>query len=221
MQDGGTGGLGGRCGPQGIEHGRHLFVFILGRSSDGSYAVDDGDGTHVMPVTIRLSLVAVPLLSLLPSKGDIPARSTFLSAKQRKAERRIAEAQVKPRIPVKAYARKDVRVGDVVRVVGKLDEWQRRKAGGEVEWVRQVVVEEGSGGRVGKLNIAILRVWLMGRRSGCGEGVSASGGGDATTSGGILQAVCYDSAYSFGVAGFIPGEIVSTRQHLPDERGSE
>ncbi|WVQ98426.1 hypothetical protein IAU59_005549 [Kwoniella sp. CBS 9459] len=48
----------------------------------------------------------------------------------------------------KTYEYKDVRVGDTLRVVGKVDEWFRRKADGSGERVRQVVVDENAGGSV-------------------------------------------------------------------------
>jgi hypothetical protein len=55
----------------------------------------------------------------------------------------------------KVYERKDVRVGDTVRIIGKVDEWWRRKAGGGGEAVRQVVVDEGSGGSIGPFPVVV------------------------------------------------------------------
>lgn len=136
--------------------------------------VDDGDGKHVLPVTVRLPLVAIS-----PSQGSIPTSASasrqtqsqartetqtqgtqhFISAKERKAARKAAvleqahaESQAQARVQAKAsskgkekeYVRDDVRVGDTVRIRGRIDEYRRG-----VEWVRVVVVEVGSGGSVG------------------------------------------------------------------------
>ena len=91
----------------------------------------------------------------VPSDPPPTSSSHFLSARERKAAKRKALAETipaGPRDPIKVYARKDVRVGDTVRVIGRVDEWMRRKTGGEAEWVRQVIVEEGAGGSVGRLS---------------------------------------------------------------------
>jgi hypothetical protein len=64
-------------------------------------------------------------------------------------EEEQAALEVKRQIPTKTFVRKDVSVGDTVRVVGRLDEYARKKAGGEVEWVRGLYVEQGSGGSIG------------------------------------------------------------------------
>ena len=53
-------------------------------------------------------------------------------------------------------------MGDTVRVVGRIDEWQRRKASGQTEWVRQVIVEEGAGGSIGKSSHRIEDVKFLG-----------------------------------------------------------
>ncbi|KAK8870070.1 hypothetical protein IAR55_000640 [Kwoniella newhampshirensis] len=119
--------------------------------------LDDGDGEHVLPVLIRLSLVKLSTRNPVEAKPtDRVPSAAFASAATRNAAKRKAidecdsngyPVPVK-RAPLKVYDRKDVRVGDTVRIVGKIDEWQRRKASGEVEWVRQVVVEEGAGGSI-------------------------------------------------------------------------
>ncbi|EIW70273.1 hypothetical protein TREMEDRAFT_62034 [Tremella mesenterica DSM 1558] len=81
----------------------------------------------------------------------------FPSAKERKALRRAqtlentTKMNLSQRPPVKMYEKKDIRVGDVVRVVGKVDEWQRRRNGAG-EWVRQVVVEDGGGGSITRVD---------------------------------------------------------------------
>jgi len=116
------------------------------------YIVDDGDGLHVLPVNVRLPLVTIPSKVVLPPTRETDVSSHFLSARERKAARR--KAPVPPPPPVKAYARKDVRVGDTVRVIGRVDEWQRRKATGAMEWVRQVIVEEGAGGSISESDTA-------------------------------------------------------------------
>ena len=112
--------------------------------------VDDGDGRCVLPVTMFLTLQTIkPIFT----KGDTTDSHTFLTAKQRKDQRREASRNhtgAKMKNEVKGYARKDIRVGDTVRIVGRVNEYPRRKAGGEMEWVREVVVDEASGGSVGK-----------------------------------------------------------------------
>jgi len=81
-----------------------------------------------------------------------------MPAKERKALRKLAvlESQAqsqavskgkikeKEKENVKGYMRNDIRVGDTLRVKGRIDEYRR---GGE--WIRVVVVEPGSGGFVG------------------------------------------------------------------------
>lgn len=116
-----------------------------------------------MPVTVRLSLVepsapvssttsAPALTNTTPNSSTYtrhPGPTHFSSAKERKAQRRaaaLAESKDKGKgraAPVKVYERNDVRVGDVVRVKGKVDEWMRGK-----EWVRQVAVDPGAGGSI-------------------------------------------------------------------------
>ena len=138
------------------------------KESSMTLYLDDGDGEHVLPVTIKLSLVTIvqPTRSSAaltsPSKGDEASSSTktFVSAKERKAQRRQAAlanavSTAAKRAPIKVFERKDVRVGDVVRIVGKVEEWQRRNSEG-VQWVRQVVVTDAAGGSVGELSFLIL-----------------------------------------------------------------
>jgi len=77
-----------------------------------------------------------------------------MPAKERKALRKLAvlesqavstgKSKEKEKENVKGYVRNDVRVGDTLRVRGRIDEYRR---GGE--WIRVVVVEPGSGGSVG------------------------------------------------------------------------
>jgi hypothetical protein len=131
--------------------------------------VDDGDGKHVLPVTVRLPLVSITP-STLPPTSTPNARQTqsetgtqnqgthFIPAKERKALRKLAvlESQAQSQAQAelkrkskgkdteKGYRRNDIRVGDTLKVRGRIDEYRR---GGE--WVRVVVVEPGSGGFVG------------------------------------------------------------------------
>lgn len=120
-----------------------------------------------MCVTIRLSPVARPASAPTPftsvpvglaaaSSGTAPSSSHFLSAKERKAQRKAAAAAAaaaeeasssKMRLTKQqqtVYERNDIRVGDIVRVKGRIDEWLRGK-----EWIRQVAVEPAAGGSIG------------------------------------------------------------------------
>lgn len=119
--------------------------------------VDDGDGQRILPVTIKLSLAAHhppparPTVRQTSSTAhDSQASKCFVPAKDRKELRRIAMGQeaaqqkAKPLgPPAKVYVRNDVRVGDIVMVKGRIDEWRRGS-----DWVRQVAVEPGAGGSI-------------------------------------------------------------------------
>jgi len=114
-----------------------------------NFSADDGDGQHVLQVTVYLPLhvPAVPAVEGITSR----AGETFLSAKERKEQRKIAtEAASAKKAEEKFYLRKDVVVGDTVRIVGRVNEFPRRRAGGVLEWFREVVVDEGSGGSLGE-----------------------------------------------------------------------
>lgn len=50
----------------------------------------------------------------------------------------------------KRYARRDVRVGDTIRVTARVEEYSRRRAEG-FQVVRQLWCDESSGGKLGKL----------------------------------------------------------------------
>ena len=136
--------------------------------------VDDGDGKHVLPITVRLPLVNIA--PPIPTSVSQPSTQTqlqsqsqrhsqtqsthFIPAKERKAARKAAvlESQLQSqsqsqsnekekmdgKVKEKGYVRNDVRVGDTVRVRGRIDEYRRG-----TEWVRVVVVELGTGGSVG------------------------------------------------------------------------
>ena len=49
----------------------------------------------------------------------------------------------------KRYVRRDVRVGDTIRVVARVDEWVRRRSEGS-QVVRGLWCDESSGGRLGE-----------------------------------------------------------------------
>ncbi|WWC69782.1 uncharacterized protein I206_103725 [Kwoniella pini CBS 10737] len=119
--------------------------------------LDDGDGQYVLPTLLRLH----PTTS--SSNAHVfdptlckPAAQTFPSASERRLAKRKAteellafeRSQKMKWAPIRQYTRKDIRTGDTVRIVGKIDEWMRRKADGSSEWVRQVVVDENAGGSI-------------------------------------------------------------------------
>ena len=131
--------------------------------------MDDGDGKHVLPITVRLPLVNMtpppptptPRQTQIQTQDQSQGKAThFIPAKERKALRKLAflesqsqaqsqdlskgKGKGKETEKVKGYMRNDVRVGDTCKVRGRVDEYRR---GGE--WVRVVVVELGSGGSVG------------------------------------------------------------------------
>jgi len=73
----------------------------------------------------------------------------FKTAQERKD---AIKSSFKPLSNAKVYARKDVRVGDTIKVIGRVEEWMRKKAGGGLEWIRGVGVDEGQGGSIGMFN---------------------------------------------------------------------
>ena len=106
--------------------------------------MDDGDGQHILCANIRLSLVDTAPFAKPAKPANAESSDYFPSAKERKAMRKFAMEEAsksKAKIATKVYERHDVRVGDVVRVKGRIDEWRRG-----TEWVRQLAVEAGSGG---------------------------------------------------------------------------
>ncbi|WOO83405.1 uncharacterized protein LOC62_05G006931 [Vanrija pseudolonga] len=113
--------------------------------------LDDGDGAHVLQVVVRLAKVEPPPTTKVVAAVAVPVNPNFLTAKERKAMRKAAAAAeaaslaaARSTAPGPTFHRPDVRVGDTLRVVGRVDEWARRRNGGE-EWVRQVFVDEASG----------------------------------------------------------------------------
>lgn len=85
--------------------------------------------------------VIIRLAEVRASQPDQPAekRMTFRSAAERKNDK-VDEHGFSKLPPAKVYARPDVRVGDTIRVRGRVDEWQRR-----TESIRQVSIDEASG----------------------------------------------------------------------------
>ncbi|WRT66820.1 uncharacterized protein IL334_003783 [Kwoniella shivajii] len=122
------------------------------KESAMTVTLDDGDGIHVLPVLIRLSLMKPPKSTSVKPSKSLSVSTSFLTpgerreAKRKAAEESIESVRVSKWSDTKVYERKDVRVGDTVRVIGKVDEWIRRKSDGSSEWVRQVVVDENAGG---------------------------------------------------------------------------
>ncbi|WVR04919.1 hypothetical protein IAU60_001931 [Kwoniella sp. DSM 27419] len=110
----------------GVDHKESSMVLTL----------DDGDGVHVLPVTVRLSLCKVTLPA-----GIAPTSVDSFPTRAERARRRQETRASRPTLPTKGYERSDVRVGDTVRVVGRIDEWARKG-----EWVRQLVVDGNAGG---------------------------------------------------------------------------
>lgn len=115
----------------------------------------------MLPLTVRLQLVKARETSSKSAGSssnvlEPPVASThFISAKERKFARAAAareaaeEAELaRPRTRAKVFDRKDIRVGDTVRVIGKVEEYARQRDGA-LEWVRTVTVEEQSGGSIG------------------------------------------------------------------------
>ncbi|WVW83510.1 hypothetical protein I302_105531 [Kwoniella bestiolae CBS 10118] len=117
--------------------------------------LDDGDGQHILPSLIRLSPINTSSTSTFTSKSSKPPSTSFATASERRLAKRkaIEEAEEASRSNrsnfngyPRAFQRRDIRVGDTVRIIGKVDEWMRKKSDGSSEWVRQVVVDENAGG---------------------------------------------------------------------------
>lgn len=96
--------------------------------------MDDHSGC-TLPVIVFLKCVDVKTPALQQS-----TTTTFRTAQERKAQKPQPRAP-----PVKKYLVPDVRVGDTVRVVGRVDEWTRPKWSGP-EVIRQVAVDLVSDG---------------------------------------------------------------------------
>ncbi|WWC85165.1 uncharacterized protein L201_000022 [Kwoniella dendrophila CBS 6074] len=118
-------------------------------------SIDDGDGQHVLPVLVRLQPTT--------SRNNVPIKKTsekssgnqtFAPASERRLAKRKAteEALEAERVAkwskTKTFEKKDIKVGDTVRIIGKIDEWMRKKSDGSTEWVRQVVVDDNAGGSI-------------------------------------------------------------------------
>lgn len=107
--------------------------------------VDDGDGSSVLSVVVKLAEVDVPPLKSKAKEKDekrdkeVEGRRTFRSARERhRAPPAAPVAMIGP--PAKLYVRPDIRVGDTIRLAGSVEEWMRRN-----DAIRQVVVDEASG----------------------------------------------------------------------------
>lgn len=167
-------------GQQRVQHDRYEWVLGVSRSprprrlvfkTSLTILVDDGDGMHVLPITIKLSPVTVSQSTTAaaskaqtdprPSRRDtFPSKEERLARKTAKAVEEVAHKEARGEASTsakdglgsktKTYVRKDIRVGDTVRVIGRIDEYARKKASGELEWVRTLWVEEGSGGSIGE-----------------------------------------------------------------------
>ena len=137
------------------------------------HSVDDGDGRAVLPVNVRLKQRTTKQGKTTVHKTPRPAsglnRNHFLTARERKSQRKesamvefmAAETARSARATMQTYEPVDVRVGDVVRIVGRIEEWMRKKADGSVEWVRQVTVADGSGGSICMSRNGQLRTLLI------------------------------------------------------------
>ncbi|KAK6902567.1 hypothetical protein I204_07492 [Kwoniella mangroviensis CBS 8886] len=136
-----------------------LVAWVAGvdhKDTSMTITLDDGDGQHILPVLLRLSPIThTHNSSSSRSKSytdkAVTARTTFATLSERESR-----AYAKRKAPEenwsntngypKIFHPKDIRVGDTVRITGKVDEWMRKKSDGSGEWVRQVVVDENAGG---------------------------------------------------------------------------
>ena len=136
--------------------------------------VDDGNGETVLPVTVELRRPSNAPAPKNASKTVQPAEAAedsstryFLPARERKAQRKAAaeaarqavEEARKAKIMAATYEQLDIRVGDTVRIVGRIEQWSRRRQDGSADGVRQVVVADGSGGSICELFDGQVRCW--------------------------------------------------------------
>lgn len=106
------------------------------QNSTDSHAVDEGNGTCVLEAAVRLPQLDISRTANAASRGGM-----YRTAKQRK------ETVIVPSVDAKFFVRPDIRVGDTVRVVGRVDEWLRGK-----ETIRQLFVDVAGGvGSIGEL----------------------------------------------------------------------
>jgi hypothetical protein len=116
--------------------------------------VDDGDGQYVLTVNIRMTAVPSTVSlssSSKPENADDPqtprSRSSFnVREFQRQDQANGKGNTFRPPI-IKIYKGPDVRVGDTVRVVGRVNEWLRGASR-----IRDIDVNEGAGDSVGQLS---------------------------------------------------------------------
>ncbi|KAL7422094.1 hypothetical protein Q5752_002737 [Cryptotrichosporon argae] len=120
--------------------------------------LDDGDGRCVLTAVIWLAESKPGTAPPGPapahaSKPAPPASTGYKTRAQRLADRSQAQAGADARVKVavpkqaeggKTYVRPDVRVGDTVRVRGKVEDWYRarRDGSGDGEWIRQFTVKD-------------------------------------------------------------------------------
>ncbi|WVN87647.1 uncharacterized protein L203_102830 [Cryptococcus depauperatus CBS 7841] len=112
--------------------------------------VDDGDGLHVLGVNIRLKPVKAQVsqsdLEKLRKELGFPARLTTKQLSELHVLRKKQAYQQNHSLyaarwgHVQLYEKKDVQVGDTVRVKGLIEEWERKDG-----TVRSVVVNDNTG----------------------------------------------------------------------------
>ncbi|ORX39576.1 hypothetical protein BD324DRAFT_614216 [Kockovaella imperatae] len=146
-----------------------IVAWVAGVDYKESYMIvtlDDGDGKHVLPLILRFRELEKAEHSAHtmthrrdPSAAAMNETETsgskfFMPKKDRKALRKAAALEeikyadklsfAKHRTPT--FEQVDVRVGDTVRIIGRVEEKQRKRADLCLERIRQVVVAEGLGG---------------------------------------------------------------------------
>lgn len=100
--------------------------------------MDDHSGC-TLPITVFMKCAEVKLPA--PQRTSM----TFRTAQERRAQMAVPRGP-----PLKKYIVPDVRVGDTVRVVGRVDQWTRSRWSGP-EVIRQVAVDLVSdGGSLGR-----------------------------------------------------------------------
>jgi hypothetical protein len=76
--------------------------------------------------------------------------SKLAQAKSRPKSRPVYTPGISEEYKGNRYVRRDIRVGDTIRVVARVDEWDRRRAEG-MQVVRGLWCDEASGGKLGEL----------------------------------------------------------------------
>lgn len=101
--------------------------------------MDEGNGVTVLEVVVRLAQIEIPRPKV--KSKPVMRSSTFRSRMERRNDPSSSTGSGLPAADNQLYMRPDIRVGDTVRVVGRVDEWSR----GKKEWVRQLSVDMASG----------------------------------------------------------------------------